>query len=90
MQISYGFLELSNQQDSVPVRGRPLGISGDADMAQAEFEEAMKGIFCDTDTRVKDEAPQAYKNLAQVMKNQAELTEVVHHLKPLVNVKGFT
>lgn len=49
----------------------------------------MKGIVCDMDARVRDEAPQAYKDLNQVMANQADLTEVVHRLKPLLNVKGF-
>ena len=39
---------------------------------------AMQGIVCDTDARVRDEAPQAYKDLAKVMANQASLTEVVH------------
>ena len=49
----------------------------------------MAGIVCDTDARVRDEAPQAYKDLTQVMANQADLVEVVHRLKPLLNVKGF-
>ena len=45
---------------------------------QAEFAKAMQGIVCDTDERVRDEAPQAYKDLTKVMANQASLTEVVH------------
>ena len=45
---------------------------------QEEFARAMQGIVCDTDARVRDEAPQAYKDLAKVMANQASLTEVVH------------
>ena len=45
---------------------------------QEEFTRAMQGIVCDTDARVRDEAPQAYKDLAKVMANQASLTEVVH------------
>lgn len=56
---------------------------------QEEFAKAMQGIVCDSDKRVIDEAPQAYKDLTKVMANQASLTEVVHRLKPLVNVKGF-
>jgi len=56
---------------------------------QDEFEESMKGILCDTHPSVKDEAPQAYKDLADVMKHQESLTEIVYHLLPLVNVKGF-
>lgn len=56
---------------------------------QEEFEQSMKGIVCDTHPSVKDEAPQAYKDLTEVMMNQESLTEIVHHLLPLVNVKGF-
>ncbi|KAK9903997.1 hypothetical protein WJX75_002148 [Coccomyxa subellipsoidea] len=58
-------------------------------ISQADFERAMEGIVCDTNVSVRDEAPQAYKNLNEVMKNQADLVEVVTRLKPLVNVKGF-
>ena len=49
----------------------------------------MAGVVCDTDARVRDEAPQAYKDLSQVMAHQADLVDVVHRLKPLLNVKGF-
>jgi len=45
---------------------------------QEDFTKAMQGIVCDTDQRVRDEAPQAYKDLSMVMANQASLTEVVH------------
>ena len=31
----------------------------------------MVGIVCDTDARVRDEAPQAYKDLTQVIKPMA-------------------
>ena len=48
---------------------------------QAEFAKAMQGIVCDTDERVRDEAPQAYKDLTKVMANQASLTEVVHRCR---------
>lgn len=58
-------------------------------ISQDEFEAAMTGVVCDTDPRVRDEAPQAYKDLTLVMKNQEELVEVVHRLRPLINVKGF-
>ncbi|CAK0827144.1 unnamed protein product [Prorocentrum cordatum] len=52
-----------------------------------EFEASMKGIVCDTNAAVRDEAPQAYKDLATVLAHQAELVEVEHRLLPLVNVK---
>ena len=60
------------------------------EIPQEEFEKAMEGVVCDTHPNVRDEAPQAYKDLTQVMKNQESLTDIVHHLLPLVNVKGFS
>merc|ERR1719330_2045668 len=39
--------------------------------------------------KVMDEAPMAYKDLNQVMQNQESLVDVVHHLQPLINMKGF-
>lgn len=59
------------------------------EISQDDFEESMKGIVCDVVPGVKDEAPQAYKDLGEVMKNQQSLTEVVSRLLPIVNVKGF-
>lgn len=49
----------------------------------------MTGIVCDTDPKLRDEAPQAYKDLNEVMSNQASLVDIVHRLRPLINVKGF-
>lgn len=49
----------------------------------------MRGIVCDTHPSVKDEAPMAYKNLSEVMKNQESLSDIVCHLLPIVNVKGY-
>mmetsp|Transcript_497 Transcript_497/g.1479 ORF Transcript_497/g.1479 Transcript_497/m.1479 type:complete len:85 (+) Transcript_497:198-452(+) len=60
-----------------------------ATISQAEFVAAMTGIVCDAVDDVRDEAPQAYKNLTEVMANQTELTDIVHRLQPLINVKGF-
>lgn len=56
---------------------------------QEDFEDVMQGVVCDTHPSVKDEAPQAYKDLSVVMKNQESLTDVVCRLLPIVNVKGF-
>ena len=56
---------------------------------QEDFEDAMNGIVCDTDPGVKDEAPQAYKNLDDVMSDQRDLVEIVHKLSVMVNVKGY-
>lgn len=53
-----------------------------------ELREAMAGIeFRDTDAFL-DEIPQAYKPIDQVMADAADLVEVRHTLRQLVNVKG--
>eukprot|EP00440_Ansanella_granifera_P073850 gb/GFBE01080132.1/.p1 GENE.gb/GFBE01080132.1/~~gb/GFBE01080132.1/.p1 ORF type:complete len:328 (+),score=75.16 gb/GFBE01080132.1/:1-984(+) len=39
--------------------------------------------------KVRDEAPMAYKDLNTVMQNQRDLVEIVHHLQPLINMKGW-
>lgn len=53
-----------------------------------QLREAMTGIeFRDTDAFL-DEIPQAYKPIDQVMADAADLVEVRHTLRQLVNVKG--
>lgn len=59
------------------------------EISQEDFEKSMEGIVCETTPHVRDEAPQAYKDLTQVMADQSSLTEIIHHLLPLVNVKGI-
>ncbi|CAF0847944.1 unnamed protein product [Adineta steineri] len=59
-------------------------------ISQQSFEQAMKGIVSDTNAALRDEAPQAYKDLTTVMNNQESLVKIVHRLKPLINVKGMS
>lgn len=56
---------------------------------QSDFVNSMKGIKCDTNKKIRDEAPQAYKNLDQVLKNQETLIDIVKRLLPIINIKGF-
>lgn len=54
----------------------------------ADLRTAMAGIeYRDTDAFV-DEIPQAYKDVDQVMADAADLVEVRHTLRQIVNVKG--
>lgn len=57
---------------------------------QRDFEHAMEGVVWDAHPSLRDEAPQAYKDLNTVMQNQASMVEIVHHLTPIVNVKGLS
>lgn len=50
--------------------------------------EVIKGVECRTDKMVLDEIPSSYKNLDEVMANQADLVEVVHTLKAVMCLKG--
>lgn len=55
---------------------------------QDQLREAMVGIeYRDTDAFV-DEIPQAYKDIDVVMADAADLVEVRHTLRQIVNVKG--
>ncbi len=53
-----------------------------------DLERQTAGIECRKDKDVLDEVPAAYKNIDTVMKNQADLVEVVAELRQLVCVKG--
>lgn len=55
---------------------------------QEQLRKAMVGIeYRDTDAFI-DEIPQAYKDIDQVMADAADLVEVQHTLRQIVNVKG--
>jgi tRNA-splicing ligase RtcB len=59
-----------------------------ATFTRAQLREAMKGIeYRDSDAFL-DEIPQAYKDIDQVMADAADLVEIRHTLRQLVNVKG--
>ena len=53
-----------------------------------QLREAMVGLECrDTDAFI-DEIPMAYKDIDQIMADAADLVEVRHTLRQIVNVKG--
>lgn len=49
---------------------------------------AERGIQARVERGTLDESPSAYKSIFEVMAMQTELVDVVHHIKPLINVKG--
>ncbi len=59
------------------------------EITQFEFEKSMEGIVCETNEELRDEAPQAYKDINSVMKWQSDLVEIVAKFQPLINIKGF-
>lgn len=56
-----------------------------------DFQHQMGNVDADgftIDEKRIDEAPGAYKDIHEVMKNQTDLIDVIDHVKPVVNVKG--
>ncbi len=54
----------------------------------ADLAVQTEGVVCRKDSGVVDEIPAAYKDIEQVMENQADLVDVVHTLKQVLCVKG--
>lgn len=54
-----------------------------------QFQESMKHIPAATvGQSTVDESPFAYKDIFKVMELQEDLVDIVHYVKPLINVKG--
>jgi tRNA-splicing ligase RtcB len=54
----------------------------------ADLAAQTEGVECRKDRGVVDEIPGAYKDIDEVMDNQADLVETVHTLKQVLCVKG--
>lgn len=48
----------------------------------------MDGIHAQVGEATLDEAPDAYKDLDAVMAAKRNLVEVVHRVRPIINIKG--
>ena len=53
-----------------------------------QFKDSMKGITAYVEGGTLDEAPEAYKNINRVMKEQDQSVGIYKHLKPIINWKG--
>jgi len=53
-----------------------------------DLKTQTEGVECRKDDAVLDEIPGSYKNIDEVMANQADLVEVLHVLKQVMCVKG--
>jgi len=61
----------------------------DGQLSIDDFKNDMQNIFTNTvDREHIDEAPRAYKNIDEVMKNQIDLVNIKTRLLPVLNVKG--
>ncbi len=71
--------------------GRVLGRKdAKAKLDLGEFERVMSeaGVVACVELSTLDESPFAYKDIFAVMAQQRDLVEVLHHIRPLINVKG--
>lgn len=80
-------------QDSLSSASHGAGRKMSRGAAKRAFTEAdvaiqTAGVECKKDSSVIDEIPAAYKDIEQVMRNQADLVEVVAELKQVLCVKG--
>ncbi len=81
--------------DELSLRSSPHGAGRNFSRSKArktftheQLREAMVGIEYRDTNAFLDEIPQAYKDIDQVMADAADLVEVRHTLRQLVNVKG--
>ena len=53
-----------------------------------DLKRETEGIVTNATASTVDEAPMVYKNIFEVMEMQREMVEVLHHIRPVLNVKG--
>lgn len=69
--------------------GRVMGRKeAERQLNVTDFARSMSGIWATVNQTTLDESPLAYKNIFEVMELQKDLVKVVHHIKPLINIKG--
>lgn len=57
-------------------------------ISEKAFRQSMSGIIYDNTLDIKDEAPQAYKNIHSVMRGQKDIIKIIYKLNPLMSIKG--
>jgi tRNA-splicing ligase RtcB len=57
-------------------------------LSMDQFQQQMTGIVADVNSKTLDESPMAYKDVFEVLDAQKDLIEIIHHIKPIINVKG--
>jgi RNA-splicing ligase RtcB len=59
------------------------------DLSLDEFKQTMEGIYSTTvNMGTLDEAPKAYKPIAEILDNIKDTVDVVTHIKPIFNLKA--
>lgn len=69
--------------------GRVLGRkAAQRSLTLEQFTQAMEGITAKVNSDTLDESPFAYKDIFDVMRQQSDLVEIKHHIRPIINIKG--
>lgn len=69
--------------------GRVLGRSAAKEALNLEdFKTTMDGIQARVEDATLDESPAAYKDIFTVMREQSDLVDTIHHVRPIINIKG--
>ncbi len=53
-----------------------------------QFRKTMAGIKAKVTNGTLDESPFAYKDIFQIMDSQADMIKILHHIKPIINIKA--
>ncbi|MBT4089621.1 MAG: RtcB family protein, partial [Deltaproteobacteria bacterium] len=53
-----------------------------------QFRETMVGIKAKVVSGTLDESPFAYKDIFQIMDSQEKMVKILHHVKPIINIKA--
>lgn len=69
--------------------GRVLGRKeAQRTLDMGQFQETMHGVVARITPETLDESPFAYKDIFNVMEQQASLVDIVAHVRPIINIKG--
>lgn len=69
--------------------GRVLGRkAAQRELTLEQFTSSMQGVTAKVNQETLDESPFAYKNIFEVMEQQKDLVSIIHHIRPIINIKG--
>jgi len=90
--VNHGAGRVMSRSAAAGKYGRKGKVLRDAAISDRDFERAMQGIhlICEDRRSIKEEAPQAYKNIDEVIRVVADagLARIVARLRPLAVLKG--
>jgi len=90
--VNHGAGRVMSRTAAAGKYGRKGKVIREAAISDRDFDRAMQGIhlICEDKRAIKEEAPQAYKNIDEVIRTVADagLARIVARMKPLAVLKG--